>query len=416
MLNKLVFWARPVSILLIVGALLLLILCLTTQEKNTTVFGPTLGADYPAFYIAGKTLNSEPDRLYDLQLQYELYHQLAPRSPTDWFAPYPYAPFFAVLFQPLALLPYQWSYLAWLIIGVIFFSLGIWLLRNSGLNFAANNWLTATLLSASFTPFLFEGWLGGQTSPFVFFCVASAIYLQSRERDIAAGSVLAALLFKPTLLLLIMPMFLICRQLRVLIGFVAGGLVFLSVSLWAVGIQGCLNFMRFLKVYMEVRRTTPESLKPWKYVDVRSAVYPLFYHPTSLTLMILLSIAGITGILLLCAWRRERFKANKQQSLALALLWTPILSPHCAIYDTSLLIPAAIMMATNMHKSSPIFVGLLALTYVTAWFSQPISASIGFQPLTLSIALLGFYQLRAVFLGTSDETHKASLPDRRLIR
>lgn len=422
-INKLIDFARPVSILIIICGFLLLIVNLFTHHNNTTIFGPTLGADYPAFYFAGKILNSEPDRLYDLSLQNELYHELAPQAPADWFPLYPNAPFFAVPFRILALLPYQWSYVAWLGIGVLLFGLGIYLLRHSELNFSKSGWITVTLLSASFMPFLFEGWLGGQTSPFVLFCLAAIIYLLSHKQQIASGSVLAILLFKPTLLLLLLPMFFFTKQFRVIIGFAAGGLALLIASVWAVGVHGCMNYVRFLMIYMEIKKNNPEALIPWKYVDIRSALYPVFYHPNTFTLVILTLLVGIAGLLILLAWLRDGFiesdkviepiptinrecstvelnRINKQQSLALALVWTPVLSPHCAIYDVSLLIPAAIIMAATTKESSPIFVGLLALTYITALFSQPVSASIGFQPISLTIALLGCYQLSKIFLGS----------------
>jgi len=409
--NKMAAWARPVSVLFIIGAFVLLILCVTTQEKNATIFGPSLGADYPAFYLAGKILNSDPDRLYDLHLQAELYRKLAPRSSSDWFPLYPSAPFFAVPFRFLALLPYKWSYLAWLAFGLFFFVLGIYLLRNSMLNIPPNQWKTIVLLSASFMPLLFEGWLGGETTAFVFLCAALAIYLQSHGYEFASGGALAILSFKPTLLLLAAPMLLVCRRFRALMGFLAGGLALILVSLWAVGWQGCTNYARFLKAYSEVNRTSPEALIPWKYVDVRSALYPIFYRPSPISLAILLLFAGITGILLLCAWRRGRFNADQRQSFALALIWTPVLSPHCAIYDASLAIPAAILMVSDKRGPSPILISLIALVYITAWFSQMVSSSIGFQPLTLVIALLGFHQIRAVMFDKDAEKHKTLLPD-----
>ncbi len=64
-------------------SLVLLAINFARQQSGMTPFGPELGADYPAFYVAGEILNSEPSRLYDLALQEKLYRRLMPaRRPT----------------------------------------------------------------------------------------------------------------------------------------------------------------------------------------------------------------------------------------------------------------------------------------------------------------------------------------------
>ena len=70
-------------------ALLLLVLNFAEQRGGITPFGPELGADYPAFYIAGRILNSTPERLHDVALQEKLYRQLIPNVPANEFLVYP---------------------------------------------------------------------------------------------------------------------------------------------------------------------------------------------------------------------------------------------------------------------------------------------------------------------------------------
>ncbi|MEN6558172.1 MAG: hypothetical protein ABFC54_08345, partial [Thermoguttaceae bacterium] len=99
-------------------AVVLLAVNFVGQRDGLTSFGPQLGADYPAFYTAGHLLSTAPSRLYDLTLQDQLFHRWIPGAPADQLLFYPSAPFLAVLFRPLALLPYAWSYGVWLVIGV----------------------------------------------------------------------------------------------------------------------------------------------------------------------------------------------------------------------------------------------------------------------------------------------------------
>jgi hypothetical protein len=369
-------------------ALLLVAVSFATQHGGITPFGPELGGDYPAFYVAGRILNSTPERLHDMALQEKLYRQVIPDAPPGQFLLYPSAPFLAILFRPLALLPYTWSYLAWLVISASLALAGFWLLCKAIPSLAGDDWLTAMLAAFSFTPFLFEGWVSGQTCAVVIFCVAAAVYLRQQGREFSAGMVLAILAFKPTLMLLLLPMLVVTRSFRVLFGVAASGLVLLALSVWAVGCDGCLGFLRFLARYAEAERVAPEILKAsWKYVDLRSAAYPIFLHPSLWSSVVLAVSVAAAAILL---WRTWRHSTDWRLAWASALIWTPVLSPHCAIYDSVLLIPA-VFLAAPAEKSSDWFLPLVMLVYLTAWCSQPIAAMTGFQPLSAAIVLLGLY-------------------------
>src|SRR5260370_26042398 len=100
-------------------SLALLAITFLTLDGYRTVFGPDLGADFAGFYTAGTLLNEYPsERLYDLELQDQLYHRLLPHLAPEVTLPYVHPPFFAVLFRPLAWLPYAWAYIVWLLFSV----------------------------------------------------------------------------------------------------------------------------------------------------------------------------------------------------------------------------------------------------------------------------------------------------------
>jgi hypothetical protein len=392
-------------------ALVLVAVSFARQHGGMTPFGTELGGDYPAFYLAGRILNSAPERLHDMALQEKLYHEVIPAAPAGQFLLYPNAPFLAILFRPLALLPYAWSYLAWLVISAVMALTGFWLLckaspaltvvqvllpspvSGEGQGVRASrlppgDWLTAMLAAFSFTPFLFEGWVSGQTCAIVILCTALAIYLRQQGREFSAGMALAVLAFKPTLLLLLLPMLVVTRSFRVLLGVAASGLGLLVLSVWAVGCDGCLNFLRFLLRYAQTERVAPEILKSsWKYVDLRSAADPIFLHPSLWSSLVLALFVAAAATLL---WRTWWHSSDWRLAWAAALIWTPVLSPHCAIYDTVLLIPAVFLLAPA-QKSSDWFLPLVMLVYLAAWCSQPIAAMTGFQPLSAAIVLLGLY-------------------------
>src|SRR5262249_2015690 len=107
---------RVVSVTVIVMSLGLLAVGYATAEGGRTAFGSEFGADSPAFYTAGTILNEHPgSELYDDGLQDRIYHQTLPAVPADEKLPYVNPPFVALLFRPLALLPYSVSVLVWLV-------------------------------------------------------------------------------------------------------------------------------------------------------------------------------------------------------------------------------------------------------------------------------------------------------------
>lgn len=193
------------------------------------------------------------------------------------------------------------------------------------------------------------------------------------------------LAFKPPLLFLLVPMLLVTRSFRTLAGLVVGGLGLAAVSL-AVGLDTCADFLSSLRVYTEIKQVAPEVLRLWKYVDIRSALYPVFYHPSMWASAVLLALLLAGVVVLVRTWREKDWRV----AWAATLIWTTVLSPHCAIYDTAILIPAAYLLASAWGMSQRLFM-LLSLVYVVAWFSQPISQAVGFQPLTCAIIALGLW-------------------------
>src|SRR4029078_11340786 len=79
----------------------------------------TANVDFPAFYNAGRILDSYSwHNLYNREIQERLYIELVPDTPPGdprilFFS---YTPFFALVFAPLALLPYPLALLCWSLI------------------------------------------------------------------------------------------------------------------------------------------------------------------------------------------------------------------------------------------------------------------------------------------------------------
>lgn len=184
-----------------------------TSAQGRTVFGPSLGADFAAFYVAGKIFNTHsPDRIYDSQLHHQLYQEQFPNAEPDTRLPYVNAPFFILPFTVLARLPYSWAYLCWLVLSLALYLAGYSLIWKTLDGMPRDAWLTALLLALSFMPFLVECLAGGQTSAVGFFSLALAIQQERRGHHVLSGLALSLCAYKPTLLLLVVPMLIITRR------------------------------------------------------------------------------------------------------------------------------------------------------------------------------------------------------------
>src|SRR5215813_5796150 len=120
---------RSICLLVLVIYSIILAISFTTQRAGRTVFGPRLGADFGAFYVAGKIFNSaSPDRIYDRDLQRKLHQELFPSAPSGEEFPYVNAPFFILPFPMLAGLEYSWAYLVWALLSLVLYISGFTLL------------------------------------------------------------------------------------------------------------------------------------------------------------------------------------------------------------------------------------------------------------------------------------------------
>ena len=108
------------------------------------------------------------------------------------------------------MLPYLWAYCAWLAFSAALYLTAVVLLfRATGL--PAEHKKPAILLALSFTPFLFETWIGGQLSVVGFFVWVLFFSMRYRNQFFLAGMALALGSFKPTLIALPVAM-LICGR------------------------------------------------------------------------------------------------------------------------------------------------------------------------------------------------------------
>ncbi len=416
-MDKVIAWAqslierrlnRPyiqfICLLVLAVYLVVLVVSFATSVRGRTIFGPYLGADFGAFYVAGKIFNSRsPDQIYDASLHHQLYQEQFRDVPSESQLPYVNAPFFILPFTILARLPYSWAYFLWIIVSLSLYVAGFAVLWRTLDGIPRDAWFISLLLALSFMPFLVECVAGGQTSAVGFFCLALAISSERRGYHILSGLAISLCAYKPTLILLVVPMLMITRRYKALLGFIAGCGFLALVSLVMVGRQGCLGYINTLLYFTSASTSAASGLRSWKYVDVNSFFRLLMGHHTFLRWTMTAAVFLLVLPFLFRVWWQSHLARRDEQSFvwALALTWTLVLNLYVGIYDSTLVVLSVLLTTDVMYRRvdndqmrlPTTFKAILLLVYVVPWITQPIARLTGLQIFTLALAVLGGYQI-----------------------
>jgi hypothetical protein len=367
--------------------------------RGLPVFGHYLGGDFLAWYIAGTILNEHsPEQLYDIPLEHRLQRDIRPALGEDLTLVYANAPWLAMMFRPVARLPYIWAYILWLSVSGVLYIGGLSIIWPRGEPF---NGLfpTVLLVAVSFFPFAFECWFGGQLSIIAFFSLALCIRSLRTGHCFGSGAALALCTYKPSLLLMLLPMLIVGRRYRMLAGFAAGSSILACVSFLGVGYLGFVGYSHALEFYTRTVASAGSSQNLLKYVDMNTLVRLLFGRASLLTNSILVVAAGFAIISVGRAWRLTNPMDRESESLlwATAIASTLVVNVYVPIYDCILIVLTAVLMARVLYgrpesaRAAAVrrfHVSLLAL-WLIAFVTQYLAAFLHIQLITFCLAALG---------------------------
>jgi Glycosyltransferase family 87 len=302
--------------------------------------------DFTIFYTAGKCiLQGQGWQLYDLETQFAIQREFASEvKHRDNPLPFNHPPFEALLFAPLARLPYVAAYVVWAVfnIGLI---LGFWILLRPRLP-SLHGFLPALPLLAMFAFFpLIVALLQGQDSVLLLFLYGLAFCALARGRAFVAGVCLGLALFKFQLVLPFVLVLLVRRHWRALAGFIVTAFALLLVSATVVGWSGVMAYPGFV---LRMNRSGAQAgIYPRDMPNLRGLVAGSLHFegvPAAL-LIIALSIALLT---LVAHWWRVQPGRQFSLSFSLCLTVTSIASYHLLVHDLSLLILPILLVAEQL--------------------------------------------------------------------
>ncbi len=379
--------ARFVSILLLISAFGMQVFAIAYGSRN----------DFGGFYVAGKILNERSSaELYDLALQSRLYRETIPDADQSKTLTFAHPPFVAALFRPLALLPYRAAYGIWLVISGALYVCGLLILsgqttQDDGLSYPDRR--TAFLVALSFPAFLFEAWGGGQLSTLGFLALAAAVRFELAGSGFLAGLALGVLFYKPTLLVLLLPLALLGRRWRLLGGTLVSGGALVLLSVAGAGRDAVLGYPRLVETYSRLLAENPWFFQRYKYVDL-STFIGLLPGGESMAGRAVFALAAAA----LAVWAaRAWFRYPSLDACGRAACWAAtiplllVVNAYSPIYDVTLVVVSAFLLYA---KPAPGFEKLVLALYVASVGSQPLARVTHVQVVTMVLVVWSLWTFR----------------------
>jgi len=391
---NLICWGSFVVFLVIPVAV---ILCIQARMGSDLIRG--LHSDFTYFYGIGRIVNEySAARVYDYHLQQRIFNEIYPLQ-KGAYGPSPYPPFVALVFSCFARLPFDLAYLLWDAISLLLYFFGLRILARQ---FALQDGYVFSIvlcLALAFFPFFFETLVNAQLAAVAFFAISVAISQDRAAKYMQSGLALSFLTYKPTLLLLLLPMLLLTRRFRTMIGFLSGValIAFLTTVIAGIGIWPVYG--HFLAEFSRVAGISGHStLQLWQFVDLNSFSSAAAGGRTRIGSAILIGAAGtIAAWLAYLLWKSKGLGiAQEQLAWAATLTWTLLINVYVPMYDCLLVVIALILTLSALEKlgwNRNWMVLLSVVIFACSWITEAFARHHGIQVMSLLLLILGLAQL-----------------------
>jgi len=386
--------------------------------RNKTGVYSDYHCDFIYLYGDGHIFNAYPaTRLYDYSLQTQVFNGINPPVGKVSYGPSPYPPFVAMFFGPFARLPFSPAYCLWLAASLCLYVAGVRFALVTA--FPTDRLMRSLILcfSVAYFPFLVHTLANGQLATVGVFFVGLTIFLEDRSKPLLGGLALSLLTYKPTLLIVIVPMLLLTRRFRMLYGFTLGSAALAAVSTAVDGLAIWPAYIHFIGIFGKLVGLKGNSqLNLAVYMDLSSISHAIKGGRSTVGLTLLM--AAISVVVVIFSWLLWKSCRGGKPVVCLVwaatLTWTLLLNVYVPIYDT-ILVAIAIALVLGALKdlgwhAATGWISLLSLAiFFMSWKTVQIAERFrGVQVLSILLFILGsaeFYFLyRAIRLGKALDT------------
>ncbi len=352
------------------------------------------GGDFLSFYAAGYIVrHGMTDGLYNAPVQSYVQHAVYPGD-LDRATGYPLPLVAAWLFAPISRLPFAAAYVLWLCANVAMLAALVVALERHLARVPVFPRRVFLAVFAGSMPVV-ANVVFGQVDLIIFAALFGGYQLLRRDREVAAGVVLAAVLLKPQFLAGVVPMLLFWRQWRTLAALSVAGTVLLVLPALLSHPGELIDNARFIGHYPgagDDLRVNADRMS-----NLRGLIVSVIGRDaTAVWLPAMVLLAAATYVV---AGRRWQLSSDGRiaadQSFALAVIVPLLVSPHLHTQSLMLLfIPVAIAVrglfppgdndARSFNRQSTIVAMMLAA--YAALFAGWLSTTLGFAPLVVLVA------------------------------
>ena len=337
--------------------------------------GARLGGDYPAFHAAGSiVLAGDIDELYDSDRQTREQRDLG----IDGYLAFAYAPHVAAAYAPLAALGFRLGYTVHTLLMVAALVAAIRIMPGS----VARGWLApATALALGFWP-LFRAVGGGQNTAVSVLLFSAAWRLLDDDRQVGAGLVAAALLYRPQYALPLVAVMVLDRRWRAVVTSAVAGAATWSITAVVLGVGWVATWMEQVLPFVE-RDAEVNAANSISLLGLAQAALGADH-----AIAVASGLAGSIAVAATVAWT-WRPGGAVPLALRMAVLTSGVLlvSPHTMFYDAGLLVVVAGAAWAHVDRAQDRSVVASAIAAVwTLGFVQLVSPALGFSPLAFVVA------------------------------
>jgi hypothetical protein len=326
--------------------------------------------DFSIFYTGSRIVMSGlSSHLYDLSVQ--AHYQTPPYQSQP--LPFDHPAYELILFMPLALLSFTSAFWSWITLNIVLVALAAKLLSAHLPNFPPPTALWVFAAATASFPLIWSLCQGQDSILLLIVFVFVFINLKAK-RDLIAGVVLAAGLFKFTLVIPFVFAFLFMRRWRFLAGFLAGSALTVGISVWITGIAGARQYIELLSLLSG--HPAVGYINLFLMPNVRGFLLTMVTGH-GMRRQDFEIFAGIMSVLLLIVPLLTSSSAKQLERLdfwfALNMTVAVLVSPHLYWHDLTILLLPLLLAANALAKSdlranmSFAAVVAWAVLYATAW-------------------------------------------------
>lgn len=319
---------------------------------------------------------------------------------------YFYGPQVALLFVPIARLPFLAQAEIWVALSLLIYFCCIYLLWKNCPSLRPHSKLV-TLTAIAYPP-LFHFFVRGHLSVILLACFTLAYLAFLSRRDWLAGIALGLLVFKPQFLVAIPLVLLAAQAWKAFAGLALSAAAQLAFAVIYFGRAVSRAYFTVLLHSATQPSSTELSLSPIQMHSLRSFWVLLLPWPRAVWIFYLLSSLAVLWLAALI-WKSSAPLNLRFSALILAAV---LVNPHLYIYDLLALAPAFLLLAdwalsNPQHPSSPALAISLYLAYILPAFG-PVSRWTHVQLSVLAFVALLWILYRFVTRGRElayDEAH-----------